>query len=61
MMDIQARRNEWPMGVIVKALLSKDGMVRKVEIKVTRHNVSKTFSTPISDIVLLLSPEDKFM
>ncbi|KAJ8353216.1 hypothetical protein SKAU_G00207830 [Synaphobranchus kaupii] len=59
MKDNQARRNEWPMGIILKALPSKDGLVRKVEIKVTRHQTTKTFSRPTSEVVLLLSSEDK--
>lgn len=59
--DKQIRRNEWPTGVIVKALPSKDGVVRKVEVKVTRHKTTKTFSRPISECILLLSPEDSVM
>lgn len=59
MKDNQARRNEWPMGIILKALPSQDGLVRKVEIKVSRHQNLKTFSRPTSEVILLLSSEDK--
>ncbi|KAJ0012255.1 hypothetical protein NQD34_013230 [Periophthalmus magnuspinnatus] len=54
--DKQLKRNEWPMGIIVKTLPSKDGVVRKIEVKVARDKTTKTFSRPISDCILLLSP-----
>lgn len=56
--DKQIGRNEWPMGVIVKAFPSRDGVVRKVELKLTHHKTTKTFFRPISECILLLSPED---
>lgn len=56
--DKQLKRNEWPTGVIVKALPSKDGLVRKVEVRVTHNKSSKTFLRPISECILLLSPGD---
>ena len=59
MKDSQSKRNQWPMGIIVKAIPSKDGLVRKVEVKVTRNQTVKTFSRPISEVVLLFSQEDK--
>lgn len=52
--DMQLKRNEWPMGVIVKTLPSRDGVVRKMEVKVTRDKIAKTFCRPISDCILLL-------
>ncbi|XP_023265919.1 uncharacterized protein LOC111657824 [Seriola lalandi dorsalis] len=55
--DKQLKRNEWPTGVIVKALPSKDGVVRKVEVKITHNKTKKTFFRPISECILLLSPE----
>ena len=59
MKDIQTRRNEWPLGVIMKAHPSKDGLVRKVEVKLSRQQVVKTMLRPTSEVVLLFSPEDK--
>ncbi|XP_055017008.1 uncharacterized protein LOC129411104 [Boleophthalmus pectinirostris] len=47
--DKQLKRNEWPMGIIVKTLPSKDGVVRKIEVKVARNKTMKIFSRPISD------------
>lgn len=54
----QLKRNKWPMGIIVKTLPSKDGVVRKMEVKVTHDKTMKIFCRPISECVLLLSPGD---
>ncbi|XP_043974657.1 uncharacterized protein LOC122832198 [Gambusia affinis] len=56
--DSTAKRNEWPMGLVVKTYPSKDGLVRKVDVKVARHQGVKTFSRPISELVLLLTPSN---
>jgi hypothetical protein len=53
----QAKRNDWPMGMVVKTFPGSDGRVRKVEVKVVKEGSSKVFLRPISDVVLLLSPE----
>lgn len=55
--DSTAKRNEWPMG-LVKTYLSKDGLVRKVDVKVAKHQGVKTFSRPISELILLLTPSN---
>ncbi|XP_054611777.1 uncharacterized protein LOC129169411 [Dunckerocampus dactyliophorus] len=54
----QLKRNDWPIGIIVKTLPSRDGVVRKIEVKVTRDNSSKIFCRPITECILLLSPMD---
>lgn len=56
--DNQAKRIEWPMAIIVKASPSKDGKVRKVDIRVSKDGTQKVISRPITELVLLLSPED---
>lgn len=48
-------RNEWPMGLVT----SSDGKVRKVEIKSASQNKIKTFSRPVTDVVLLLPKDDQ--
>lgn len=53
--DKQTRRNEWPMGVIVKTIPSEDGIVRKAEVRVASQGTVKTFYRPISEMVLLFS------
>lgn len=52
--DKQTRRNEWPMGVIVKTVPSEDGVIRKAEVRVASQGTVKTFYRPISEMVLLL-------
>lgn len=39
----------------MKTLPSGGGVVRKMEVKVTRDKTTKTFCRPISDCILLLS------
>ena len=58
MKDSQAKRNEWPMAIIVKASPSQDGRVRKVDVRVYKNGAQKVFSRPVTEVVLLLSPED---
>ncbi|XP_051788795.1 uncharacterized protein LOC114659410 [Erpetoichthys calabaricus] len=53
----QVRRNEWPMGIIMKAVPSKDGLIRKVEIKIVQQGATKILYRPISELVFLLSPD----
>ncbi|XP_055362121.1 uncharacterized protein LOC114849211 isoform X2 [Betta splendens] len=53
--DAQVNRNEWPMGVVVKALPSKDNKVRKVEVRIAKEGTVKLFLRPVSDIVVLIS------
>ncbi len=52
--DIQAKRNEWPLGLIVKAIPSSDSKVRKVMVKTLSQGIIKEYLRPISDIVLLI-------
>lgn len=49
--DKSTYRNEWPVGRIVKAHLSSDNRVRKVDVRVGSDK--RTFTRPTSDIVLL--------
>lgn len=55
--DGQAKRNHWPMGIVVKTFPSQDGKVRKVEVKVATGGTCRTFLRPITDTVLLLPNE----
>lgn len=52
--DLQTLRNEWPPGLVTQTFPSKDGKVRKVEVKVYKEGGSSLFLRPISEIVLLL-------
>ena len=55
--DNQAKRNEWPVGVIQKTFPSADGKIRKVEVRIFSQGTLKVFLRPISEVVLLLSKD----
>ena len=48
-------RNDWPLGLVVEAVKSDDGCVRKVMVRVMKHGQPCEFFRPISEVVLLLS------
>ncbi|XP_033992881.1 uncharacterized protein LOC117488190 [Trematomus bernacchii] len=52
--DVQAQRNDWPLGLIVKAIPSSDCKVRKVMVKTLGQGTAKEYLRPISDVVLLI-------
>ena len=54
MKDIHAKRNEWPLGLIVKSIPSSDSKVRKVTVKTFSQGAVKEYLRPISDVVLLI-------
>lgn len=54
MKDDQVKRNEWPMALVNKAISGTDGRVRKLELKVTKSGIAKTFLRPITEVVLLM-------
>lgn len=55
--DKEVCRNEWPMGLITKVMPSDDNKVRTVEVKVTKGGSTRTFTRPITELVLLLPGE----
>ena len=55
--DTQVTRNEWPMGTIVGTIPSRDGRIRKVDVKIIRQGTPKVYSRPITEVELLLSRE----
>lgn len=52
--DTQAKRNQWPMAIVTKALLNSDGKVRRLELKITKGGTVKFFLRPVTEVVLLL-------
>ncbi len=54
LMDSNVKRNEWPIGLIVKTIPSSDNRVRKVELKIIKEGSAKVYLRPISEVVLLL-------
>ena len=55
--DTQVTRNDWPMGTIVGTIPSRDGRIRKVDVKIIRQGTPKVYSRPITEVELLLSRE----
>lgn len=51
--DKGAKRNEWPMGLIVNTFPGRDGRVRQVEVRVVQGGSARVYSRPISEVVLL--------
>lgn len=49
-----AYRNEWPIGRVSEAIVSDDRQVRKVQVKIVRGSMMKTFLRPVKEIVLLV-------
>jgi len=52
--DVQARRNQWPLGLIVEAIPSSDSRIRKVMVKTFSQGTIKEYLRPISEVVLLI-------
>ena len=55
--DSQAKRNDWPMGLITKTFPSEDSKVRKIEVKIIRSGEQKLFLRPVTEVVLLLAKD----
>ncbi|XP_054915813.1 uncharacterized protein LOC129379188 [Poeciliopsis prolifica] len=55
--DNAVKRNVWPMGIITEVFPSKDGLVRKVQIKVPKVDGIKLFLRPACDVVLLIASQ----
>jgi len=53
--DGEAKRSEWPVGLITKTVASSDGKIRKVIVKTAKQGTVREYLRPICDIVLLLS------
>lgn len=53
----QVPRNEWPLALVTQTFPSQDGKVRQVEVKVIKPKGSALFLRPVTETVLLLSPD----
>ncbi|XP_059802718.1 uncharacterized protein LOC132379125 [Hypanus sabinus] len=56
--DKQIARNCWPMAKITATFPSRDGHVRKVELKITDQGDVKIYQRPVTEVILLL-PKDR--
>nr|XP_020444354.1 uncharacterized protein LOC109953271 [Monopterus albus] len=53
--DVQANRNEWPIGLVVKVIPSNDKRVRKVEVRTVKKGTATVYLRPVTDIIVLVS------
>ena len=53
--DSEICRNDWPMGIVVNAISSKDQKVRKAEVCVIKDGKRITYTRLITEFVLLIS------
>lgn len=53
--DDQSCRNDWPIGLVINAIKSDDGNVRKAEIRVIREGKANVYTRPLSELVHLIS------
>ena len=53
--DKQEHRNYWPMGLVVRAEPSDDGLVRTAEVRtVGKNGKPTTYVRPVNEMVLLV-------
>ena len=51
-------RNSWPLGRITKAFTSVDGKVQKVELLTSKEGTRKSYTRPVTEVILLRSEDD---
>lgn len=56
--DKDAHRNDWQLAMVVEAVTSGDGEVRKASVLICKEGVRKTYLRPISELVLILQSQD---
>lgn len=57
--DIQYKRSDWPLGIVTEVYPSKDGRVRKVQLRIAKGDRTKLLLRPVNELVLLVSPMNK--
>lgn len=55
--DGEAKRSEWPIGLITKTVASSDGKIWKVMVKTAKQGVVREYLRPICEVALLLSSD----
>jgi len=56
--DNKAARNTWPMVVVTSAIHSQVGKVRTVSLRTTAQGTPKSFTRPVTEVILLLPSTD---
>ena len=55
--DKTVHRNDWPVGIVTNAISSKDGLIRKAEVRTSKDGKQSMLTRPITEMVLLLKKE----
>ena len=51
----ESPRNYWPLARITKAYISADGKVRKVDLVTAKDGSTKSYTRPVTEVILLKS------
>ena len=54
----ESPRNYWPLARITKAYVSADGKVRKVDLVTAKDGCTKSYTRPVTEVILLRSEKD---
>ena len=57
--EVDAHRNDWPLGRIEEVTISSDGKVRRAKVKTCKEGNAKSYDRPISSFVILLKREEE--
>lgn len=55
--DSDCHRNYWPTGLVERVFPGKDGLVRKLEVKIIKDGKPRIYVRPFTEIVLLCHSE----
>lgn len=54
LMNKEAKRNQWPTGLVVNTFPGQDSRVLKVEVRVVQGGTPRVYSRPATEVLLLL-------
>ena len=57
--EVDAHRNDWPLGRIEEVTISSDGKVRRAKVKTCKEGNAKSYDRPIGSFVILLKHEEE--
>ena len=57
--EVDAYRNDWPLGRIKEPIRSDDGLVRKAHIELWKDGSKKVYLRPIKELVLLVAGDQE--
>jgi len=57
--DAEQPRNRWPLAIVTKVYVSKDQLVRKVQICTTKDGTRRCYDRPVQKLILLIKAEQR--